>query len=70
VNTKRKPTTTENYPSGKTAHPRNRMGVPNKEKPKTRTGKNKIKTRLTRPASLEGPTTENIAETATLFHDP
>jgi hypothetical protein len=29
------------------------MGVPNEEKTKTQSGKNKIKTLLTRPASLE-----------------
>jgi hypothetical protein len=52
VNTNQRPTT-ENYPSNKTAHPRNRTGVLNEKKAKIQTGKNKIKTPLTRPASLE-----------------
>jgi hypothetical protein len=52
VNTNQSPTT-GNYPSSKTAHPRNRSGVLNEEKPKTQSGKNKIKTPLTWPASLE-----------------
>ncbi len=52
MNTNHRPTT-GNYPSSKTALPRSRTGVLNEEKPKTQSGKNKIKTPLTRPASLE-----------------
>jgi hypothetical protein len=42
-----------NHPSNNKAHPRHRMGVLSEVETKTQSGKNKIKTLLTRPASLE-----------------
>ena len=45
--------TTENHPSSKTARPRKRTRVPNEEKQILKEVKNKTKTPLTRPASLE-----------------
>jgi hypothetical protein len=48
-----KSSTTENDPCSKGALPRKRIGVPKQKNQNLPSGKNKFKTLLTRPASLE-----------------